>query len=1350
MKSPQRRIPRCLVIALLFASLSGAASPALAGPMAVLTDVSGNVQVVSGGKTIAGKSGTRLAAGDTVRVANGKATVYYVSRSPQQLKAGQQVKVGAAGASGTAPSVWRNVYASVSTGFSRRGEKRNATVREDQRVQLIAPVATKTLDARPTLLWTPPVVTDFLFDYQVSIKDAAGKQLWTANVKGTSVRYPASAPALLPGRRYGWSVTPRQTAKSGQPEAARELASDNGSFEVATAAAVAAANKEIAELNGVLKATPEGTRRTAIAAALTQRGFGAAALEVLLKETGAPAAATKFLTLDVAIGKLDEASWVLLRNLFLTAGRQTLVSRIDMLDKAGTALQEFERLDAARLATTPNTLERAKAAQAAMQAAAAVAWAYFDTSQSDNASQWFDRRGALRNEVYSTLLTVRKAAFEAGVEATAKALKEYQAATAEDAKTTASLQYETLLGQQVMRTNDLYTMAMQNNDALVMLEFADKQLALRHLQLEHYEREKAPDEWLLDKKADIANVMENRGGALEDLARYDEAEKLYNEALTMRRALPPIAKREISRALSSIGNMYRKQGDMAKARDFLEQALAAHAEAQEIVRKADEAETAPELKGLRVQAYAISRAMILNNLGNVASGLGDYQKTLAYYRDGLKVLDPLATTGFIGEVRASMRATALGNIATYQAETGDLDAALKGLNEVLRMRRELGEEETAGYTLLSMGGLYYEKGDTKETKRYIEQARRLFIAAQDLRGVISTTQSLSLLARHAKDIPLAAHYAQEALAMAQRAGDWGWIGAANRSLAAAYWEQKKYPEAMKMIAEAAAADTREGSPQSQASTLTWRGVVLEDMGENDEAVEAFKAAIELREKVRATVESADAFGDMKYNYQAYDAMVRLLVKLKRYEEAFDYLARARSKRMRDSLRLSSIKTNDKELQALLERAGSLESKLRTVEAELQSEQAKPEASRNDEKVESLKLVAADTQREFVLVSKRIRDANPNFDKILTVRPAELKQAQGSIPENTILVQYAPLGDQLYIFLVTHNSLKIYTPPVKPEKLEERIREFRGFIDSARKQETAGSRLKIVDWQSSTPAVAGLRANLTALHAMLIAPIEPELAGKDVIAFIPTGSLYYLPLHALASERNGKLRFLLEDKQVAYLSAADVMAIVQQHDPSTLGQGLTAYGNPTGAGLQHALEEVNTIAKVFPATQVLSGAQVTKTQVLAPQNLGKRFLHFATHGVLNARVPDQSYIQLAPGATPEDARLTVGEVYGLELGKVDLVTLSACQTALGERDPDGREITTLAEAFSTAGAQTVAASLWSVEDNSTKDLMVEFYSQLAAGKSKAAALQAAQLKVMKQPEYAHPYYWAAFVLMGDWR
>ena len=269
--------------------------------------------------------------------------------------------------------------------------------------------------------------------------------------------------------------------------------------------------------------------------------------------------------------------------------------------------------------------------------------------------------------------------------------------------------------------------------------------------------------------------------------------------------------------------------------------------------------------------------------------------------------------------------------------------------------------------------------------------------------------------------------------------------------------------------------------------------------------------------------------------------------------------------------------------------------------------------------------------------------------------------------------------------------------------------------------------------------------------MLITPIEAELAPVKVIAFIPNQLLYYLPLQALAKKgTNGEIRYLIEDKQIVYLTAADVMNVVQRPDEEKSRQGMLAFGNPTGAELPSAEIEVETIAKFFPETEVLLGVQATKEALSSGPRLNNRVVHFATHGVLNAATPGKSYILLASGETPGQERLTMAEVYFLPFKKVDLVTLSACETALGDKDPNGGEITGLAEAFSKAGANAVLASLWSVGDESTKEFMVQFYRQLAAGQSKAASLQSAEIALMKNPKFSHPLYWAPFVLMGDWR
>lgn len=195
-------------------------------------------------------------------------------------------------------------------------------------------------------------------------------------------------------------------------------------------------------------------------------------------------------------------------------------------------------------------------------------------------------------------------------------------------------------------------------------------------------------------------------------------------------------------------------------------------------------------------------------------------------------------------------------------------------------------------------------------------------------------------------------------------------------------------------------------------------------------------------------------------------------------------------------------------------------------------------------------------------------------------------------------------------------------------------------------------------------------------------------------------------------------------------------------------GLLALGNPDGS-LPAASDEVAALSRIFTKANVYTGKDATVARVAQPAASRTPFLHFATHGVIDSRDPKETYLLLA--GTPN--RLSIKDIvedrYKLSLDGTRLVTLSACQTNIGGYDPSA-VYSSLSRAFSKAGAPTVIASLWSVNDASTRDTMTLFYKELAAGTSKAEAMRRAQLGVMRDPRFTHPYYWAPFVVLGDWR
>lgn len=211
--------------------------------------------------------------------------------------------------------------------------------------------------------------------------------------------------------------------------------------------------------------------------------------------------------------------------------------------------------------------------------------------------------------------------------------------------------------------------------------------------------------------------------------------------------------------------------------------------------------------------------------------------------------------------------------------------------------------------------------------------------------------------------------------------------------------------------------------------------------------------------------------------------------------------------------------------------------------------------------------------------------------------------------------------------------------------------------------------------------------------------------------------------------------------VSYVTQLELVDLLV---PSAVGVGapLLALANPDGT-LPAASREIRELARIRSGSTALDGAQATKERFLA---LASQFsdVHLATHGVLDAERPERSYLLMA-GTDEASQRLSIGEIASLTLARNGLAVLSACETALGEQVP-GSALITLAAAFSQAGAQSVVASLWKVNDVATRDFMVAFHRALGST-GRAAALQQAQRAVLRKPQTAHPYYWAPFILIG---
>jgi CHAT domain-containing protein len=302
-----------------------------------------------------------------------------------------------------------------------------------------------------------------------------------------------------------------------------------------------------------------------------------------------------------------------------------------------------------------------------------------------------------------------------------------------------------------------------------------------------------------------------------------------------------------------------------------------------------------------------------------------------------------------------------------------------------------------------------------------------------------------------------------------------------------------------------------------------------------------------------------------------------------------------------------------------------------------------------------------------------------------------------------------------------------------------------------------------------------------LYELLLRPAEGLLVPADRLVILPDGPLHTLPFAALRRAEGGSARHLLEWKPLHVAVSATVYAELKKGRRAVKAEGLriAAFGDPRypsvtreqaekltnpdvravvrrGAALSplpFTREEVQTIAGLYPTTsRTYLGEEATEGRA---KGVGKdaQVLHFACHGLVDERFPLNSALALTIPESPkegeENGLLQAWEIFdGLRI-EAELVTLSACETGLG-KEFGGEGLVGLTRAFQYAGARSVLASLWSVGDSSTSELMKGFYGGLKAGKSKDEALRGAQLKLLKDERTASPFHWAAFQIYGDWR
>lgn len=335
--------------------------------------------------------------------------------------------------------------------------------------------------------------------------------------------------------------------------------------------------------------------------------------------------------------------------------------------------------------------------------------------------------------------------------------------------------------------------------------------------------------------------------------------------------------------------------------------------------------------------------------------------------------------------------------------------------------------------------------------------------------------------------------------------------------------------------------------------------------------------------------------------------------------------------------------------------------------------------------------------------------------------ASARDLQSMLPPGMVVAAYHVTGTRAYLWAVRSEGVTGQTLDIAPREVRSGSLALRLFAGAARELDGA---------------------EFAALGEALLAPLR--LRRDETVVVIPHGPLNYVPFAALRTDGG----YLVERNAVSYAPSLSLLKTLMEADAASRGSDLIAYANPyAGEGLVSlpgAEAEGAAIAGADPASVLRTGLDASEDS-FRREAPGFRTIHIAAHARVDEIDPLYSTVFLASGG-PHDGTLEAREIYDLNIGSADLVTLSACETGLG-RVGRGDEQWGFVRTFLAAGAKSVAVSLWDVNDESTRRLMETFYEGYRGGEGRAAALRAAQRTLLADPATSTPFHWAAFSVWG---
>jgi len=770
--------------------------------------------------------------------------------------------------------------------------------------------------------------------------------------------------------------------------------------------------------------------------------------------------------------------------------------------------------------------------------------------------------------------------------------------------------------------------------------------------------------------------------------------------------------------------------------------------------------------------------LALTGLGLVHSFKRDDSSAIKLHRDAIKIFHA------IGDRHSE--AIALNALGQAYQNFKEYQLALNNYNQALRIFQHDSALDGVSVSTYMIAGIYSLQEDFEQAIAYYERCLKLSRAAGKSRTEVNALNEIAkiyaLQGRH----DLAAKQSHLVEKFYESIGDQRSQALALNGYGDSLFQQKQTQQALEAFSRALSLSEKIGDKDILITALYNLARANLASGAPEVALSLIKRSLEIIEDLRANVASPEFrlsyFSEVRQHYELCIEVLNRLNQLHPGEgygaEAFLVSEKSRARLLLDLVRESRAGIREGAAKDLLDREHELRGLIRT-HAQYRFELSS--TGRNSADLAEVEYQLAQLKAQYQDVEAQLRQQNPHLSSLEQPATGSLEQIQKELRDEDVLLEFSLGDERSYLWVTTSNSFQTFELPAR-KNIEDLARELYRLITARQEIEGQSS----ADYQAKIETSEKLLLEkASSLSQMLFGQLADQLANKRLVV-VPEGALQYVPFEALPAPNNSKK--LLETNEIVvepsfsaliairnnvvrHASSLDKLVAViadpvlsanderVQSDPQTAlvaaspetSEAMTRAG---GLGrLAHAAEEADAITAVAPrgSTMVAKGFDASRETAMSP-NIGEyQIVHFATHGFLDSEHPELSAIVLTmmdPKGVKTNGLMPLNDIYSLDLS-AELTVLSACQTALG-KDIKGEGLVGLTHAFMSAGSKSVVASLWKVDDRATAVLMGHFYkAMLQQGMSPAAALRSAKLKMMQDEHWNAPYYWAGFVLQGEY-